>query len=103
MDLRKAKQWALADKIRDSLKSLGVIVEDGPQGSTWRHGVTELLYGRHAVLEALRAGRRQMHRVYLAPNARRIGSVAEILSAAAGRGCPVSEAPRAYPGRGRAG
>ncbi|MGQ9767969.1 MAG: cysteine--tRNA ligase [Anaerolineae bacterium] len=35
-DLRKAKQWALADKIRDELKALGVIVEDTPQGSTWR-------------------------------------------------------------------
>ncbi len=36
VDLRKAKQWALADQIRDELKALGVIVEDGPQGSTWR-------------------------------------------------------------------
>jgi cysteinyl-tRNA synthetase len=37
-DLRKAKQWALSDKIRDELKTLGVIVEDSPQGSTWRLG-----------------------------------------------------------------
>jgi cysteinyl-tRNA synthetase len=37
-ELRKARQWALADRIRDGLKSLGVIVEDGPQGSTWRLG-----------------------------------------------------------------
>ena len=36
-DLRKAKMWALGDKIRDELKTLGVIVEDTPQGSTWRH------------------------------------------------------------------
>jgi cysteinyl-tRNA synthetase len=35
-DLRKAKQWALADKVRDELKNLGVVVEDTPQGSTWR-------------------------------------------------------------------
>ncbi len=35
-DLRKAKQWALADKVRDELKALGVIVEDAAQGSTWR-------------------------------------------------------------------
>jgi cysteinyl-tRNA synthetase len=35
-DLRKAKQWALADKIRDDLKTLGVIIEDTPQGSSWR-------------------------------------------------------------------
>jgi cysteinyl-tRNA synthetase len=37
-DLRKAKQWALADKVRDRLKDLGIIVEDSPQGSTWRMG-----------------------------------------------------------------
>ncbi len=37
-DLRKAKQWALADKVRDDLKALGVLVEDGAQGSTWRMG-----------------------------------------------------------------
>jgi cysteinyl-tRNA synthetase len=37
-DLRKAKQWAFSDKIRDELKALGVIVEDSPQGSTWRLG-----------------------------------------------------------------
>ena len=36
MELRKAKQWALADKIRVDLKALGVTVEDSPAGSTWR-------------------------------------------------------------------
>jgi cysteinyl-tRNA synthetase len=35
-ELRKAKQYALGDRIRDRLKELGVEVEDGPQGSTWR-------------------------------------------------------------------
>jgi cysteinyl-tRNA synthetase len=35
-DLRKAKLWALSDKIRDELKVLGVAVEDGAQGSGWR-------------------------------------------------------------------
>jgi cysteinyl-tRNA synthetase len=35
-DLRKAKQWALADTIRDELKALGVTTEDTPQGSAWR-------------------------------------------------------------------
>jgi cysteinyl-tRNA synthetase len=35
--LRDIKQWALSDQIRDSLKDLGVIVEDQPGGiSTWR-------------------------------------------------------------------
>jgi cysteinyl-tRNA synthetase len=37
-DLRKAKMWALSDKVRDELKALGVVVEDSPQGSTWRLG-----------------------------------------------------------------
>jgi cysteinyl-tRNA synthetase len=36
-DLRTAKQWALADKVRDSLKELGVVLEDTPTGTTWRH------------------------------------------------------------------
>jgi cysteinyl-tRNA synthetase len=36
--LRKAKQWALSDKIRDDLKMLGIVVEDSAQGSTWRLG-----------------------------------------------------------------
>ena len=36
LDLRKAKQWALADKVRDELKALGVVVEDTAQGSSWR-------------------------------------------------------------------
>ena len=35
-ELRKAKQFALGDQIRDRLKGLGVEIEDGPQGSTWR-------------------------------------------------------------------
>jgi len=37
-DLRKTKQWALSDRIRDELKALGVVVEDSSQGSTWRPG-----------------------------------------------------------------
>ena len=34
--LRAARQWALADEIRDRLADLGVAVEDSRQGSTWR-------------------------------------------------------------------
>lgn len=40
-DLRQAKQWALADKVRDGLKDLGVVLEDTPQGTQWRFGETE--------------------------------------------------------------
>ncbi|HID87663.1 MAG TPA: cysteine--tRNA ligase [Anaerolineae bacterium] len=35
-DLRAARQWALADKIRAELGKLGVILEDGPTGTRWR-------------------------------------------------------------------
>ena len=35
-DLRKAKQWALSDKVRDNLKELGVTLEDSREGTTWR-------------------------------------------------------------------
>jgi cysteinyl-tRNA synthetase len=35
-DLRTAKQWALADKIRNDLKGLGVALEDTPEGTVWR-------------------------------------------------------------------
>ncbi len=34
---KKAKDWSLADKIRDDLKERGIILEDAPNGlSTWR-------------------------------------------------------------------
>jgi cysteinyl-tRNA synthetase len=35
-DLRAAKQWALADKIRNDLKALNVVIEDTPEGAKWR-------------------------------------------------------------------
>ncbi|MEK7322994.1 MAG: cysteine--tRNA ligase [Pseudomonadota bacterium] len=33
---REAKNWKESDRIRDELKAQGVILEDGPQGTTWR-------------------------------------------------------------------
>ncbi len=35
-ELRQAKQWALADRIRDRLEDQGVILEDGKGGTGWR-------------------------------------------------------------------
>ena len=35
-ELRKQKQWDLADRIRDRLAELGVTLEDTPQGTLWR-------------------------------------------------------------------
>ncbi len=33
---RKEKDWVGADEIRDKLKEMGVVLEDGPQGTIWR-------------------------------------------------------------------
>ncbi|OPX84831.1 MAG: Cysteine--tRNA ligase [Pelotomaculum sp. PtaB.Bin013] len=35
-EARKKKDWASADRIRDGLKELGVILEDTPQGVRWK-------------------------------------------------------------------
>ena len=34
--LRAARNWALADEIRDRLSALGITLEDDPSGTTWR-------------------------------------------------------------------
>jgi cysteinyl-tRNA synthetase len=35
-ELRKEKQWQMADRIRTSLGDLGVVLEDTPQGTLWK-------------------------------------------------------------------
>ncbi|OAN18455.1 cysteine--tRNA ligase [Photobacterium jeanii] len=36
LDARAAKDWAAADEARDKLMAMNIILEDGPQGTTWR-------------------------------------------------------------------
>lgn len=33
---KKAKEWAVADEIRKTLKEMGIALEDGPAGTTWK-------------------------------------------------------------------
>jgi len=35
-EAREAKDWALADEVRDELNARQIQVDDGPEGSTWR-------------------------------------------------------------------
>jgi cysteinyl-tRNA synthetase len=35
-EARARKDWAMADSIRDRLQEMGIVLEDGPQGTIWR-------------------------------------------------------------------
>jgi len=34
-EMRKRKEWEIADDIRERLKKIGVILEDSPKGTRW--------------------------------------------------------------------
>jgi cysteinyl-tRNA synthetase len=36
MELRKEKNYALADKIRDRLNEIGIEIQDTSDGTTWK-------------------------------------------------------------------
>lgn len=55
----------------------------------------EFLYGRQAVVETLRAGRRKVFKLIVAENVHDKGTLAESLSLAARQGISVQHAPRA--------
>jgi len=62
---------------------------------TARPPATEWLYGRHAVLEMLRAGRRRVHQIVIGEGVKQqAGIIGEILALARRIGCPVHEADR---------
>ena len=56
--------------------------------------MTEQLYGRHAVLECLRANRRTTHRLMLAEGVKDAPILREITSLAQARRIPVAAVPR---------
>jgi cysteinyl-tRNA synthetase len=37
-DARKAKNWKRADEIRDELENMNIVLEDSPDGTTWKIG-----------------------------------------------------------------
>ena len=55
----------------------------------------ELVYGRNAVREVLRANRREVYRLLVAEGVHEKGALAEALALAAERGIPVTRVPRA--------
>lgn len=54
----------------------------------------EILHGHHAILEALRAGRRRVYRLYIAPGIKEQGDVAEILRLARAKRVPIEYTSR---------
>ena len=45
-EAKARRDFAEADRIRDELAAEGMLLEDGPSGTTWRQGMTAPLYTR---------------------------------------------------------
>jgi 23S rRNA (guanosine2251-2'-O)-methyltransferase len=56
--------------------------------------MNEILYGRNAVREALRAGRRKIYKLVLAQGTKETGIVADIVASAEKRGVPIQRVER---------
>jgi 23S rRNA (guanosine2251-2'-O)-methyltransferase len=56
--------------------------------------MADLLYGRNAIREALRAGRRSFERLLVSSGAQQVGTLAEIMKLAEGRSVPISYVDR---------
>ncbi len=56
--------------------------------------MVEQLYGRNAVREALRARRRQLHRLYVSSGVQETGVIAELIALAESAGLPVQRVER---------
>lgn len=71
------------------------LARDRQPPTTTRRPPTELLYGRNAVREALRAGRRRAIRLVVAAQTHESGGhLRDVIAEAQRAGVPVSEAPR---------
>ncbi|MDU8924729.1 cysteine--tRNA ligase [Pasteurellaceae bacterium LIM206] len=40
-EAKAAKNWAVADQVRDQLKAMNIVLEDTPNGTTWRKVITD--------------------------------------------------------------
>ena len=47
---RQKKDWAVADRIRDGLNELGIIVRDTPQGVIWEKKGVKHVFRKRGIL-----------------------------------------------------
>jgi 23S rRNA (guanosine2251-2'-O)-methyltransferase len=91
---RGAKPGAEAAVVGVAAATVGVAAGRRVETPALAKDGRDFIYGRHAVLEMLRAGRRHVHNVWLGEGVQQTGIVAEVLSTARLRGIPVKEMSR---------